>query len=244
VRGKSASSEFAASTATSAPALAEGVSIVPFQSAFHQLFTQDATIAAVVFGLVILLLLTSLLLSWRRRRRGRDPSRRAEANKLETGYVAVLLGIAIFLMISSVYANARDFPDPPKPALRVQVIAYQWCWRFHYEGQPVTVDGQCRGGPLPVLVLPVGRPVELDVTSVDVIHAFWVPYLRAKMYAYPGHTNSLTVTLSRPGRWIGRCAQLCGLYHYQMDFYLQAVSPSAFGQFLRARGGTPAGVTR
>ena len=217
---------------------------MPFQSAFHQLFTQDATIAAVVFGLVVLVLLVSLLLSRWRRRRGRGPSGRAEANKLEISYVAVLLGIAIFLMITSINANSRDFPDPPRPVLRVQVIAYQWCWRFHYEGQPVTVTGQCEGGSLPVLVLPVGRPVELDVTSIDVIHAFWVPHLRVKMYAYPGHVNSLTVTLSHAGRWIGRCAQLCGLYHYEMDFYLQAESPAAFSRFLRARGGTPAGVTR
>lgn len=217
---------------------------MPFQSTFHQLFTQDATIAAVVFALVILVMLGSVLLSRRRRRRGLGSSQRAAANKLEISYVTVLVGIAIFLMVTSVDANSKDFADPPKPALRVQVIGYQWCWRFHYEGQPVTVTGQCEGGRLPVLVLPVGQPVELDVTSVDVIHAFWVPYLRAKMLAYPGHTNSLTVTLSHAGRWIGRCAQLCGLYHYEMDFYLQAVSPAAFDQFLRSRGGTPAGVTR
>jgi cytochrome c oxidase subunit 2 len=120
----------------------------------------------------------------------------------------------------------------------VQVTGYQWCWRFHYAGQPVTVDGQCPGGPLPVLVLPTGRPVELDVTSADVVHAFWVPYLRFKMYAYPGHTDRFTLTLAHPGRWIGRCAQLCGLYHYGMDFYLQAVSPAAFEVFLHAHGGT------
>ena len=217
---------------------------MPFQSAFHWLFAQDAIIAAVVFGLVVLVLIGALLLSWWRRRRGQGPSNRAEANKLEISYVAVLTAIAVFLMITSVIANSQDFPDPPKPALQVQVIAYQWCWRFHYEGQPVTVTGQCEGGSLPVLVLPAGRPVELDVTSIDVVHAFWVPQLRVKMNAYPGHTNSLTVTLSHAGRWIGRCAQLCGLYHYEMDFYVQAESPAAFGRFLRARGGTPAAVTR
>ena len=218
---------------------------MPFQSAFHQLMTQDGTIAAVVFGLVVLFMLASFGLSWWRRRRGQGPSRRADAKKLETGYVAVLLGVAVFLMITGISANSRDFPDPPKPAVRVQVIAYQWCWRFHYEGQPVTVTGQCQGlSSLPVLELPVGQPVELDVTSIDVIHAFWVPYLRAKMYAYPGHTNKLTVTLSHPGRWIGRCAQLCGLYHYEMDFYVKAVSPAAFDAFLRSNGGHPAGVSR
>ena len=54
----------------------------------------------------------------------------------------------------------------------------------------------------------------------------------------PGHVNSFTLTLTHPGRWIGRCAQLCGLYHYGMDFYVQAVSPAAFDRFLRSHGGT------
>jgi cytochrome c oxidase subunit 2 len=206
---------------------------VPFQSEFSQLFSQDTTIAAVVFGLVVLVMLAALLLSRRRRRRGRDPSRRAEASSLEIGYVTALAGIVAFLIVSSLTANGRELPDPPKPAVRVQVTAFQWCWRFHYQGHPVTVTGQCQGGSVPTLVLPAGEPVELDVTSIDVVHAFWLPYLRFKTYAYPGHTNSFTTTLLHTGRWLGRCAQLCGLYHYQMDFYVQVVSPAAFRQFLR-----------
>ena len=215
---------------------------MPFRSAFSQLFAQDTTIAAVVFVLVVMAMLGAMLLSRRRRKRGQDPSRRATADRLEISYVLALAGMVVFLVISSFTANAKEFSDP-EPALRVQVTAYQWCWRFHYEGQPVTVTGQCEGGSLPTLVLPTGRPVELEVTSLDVVHAFWVPYLDFKMYAYPGHTSTFTVTLSRTGRWIGRCAQLCGLYHYEMDFYLQAVPPSAFSAFIRARGGTAAGTS-
>ena len=128
--------------------------------------------------------------------------------------------------------------------MRVQVTAFQWCWRFHYVGQPVTVTAQCQGGPDPTLVLPTGEPVELDVTSSDVIHAVWVPYLRYKIYAYPGHVNTFTVTLTHTGRWIGRCAQLCGLFHYEMDFYLQAETPAQFDRWLRAqrRIGAPQGA--
>src|SRR5205823_4590318 len=98
------------------------------------------------------------------RGRRRGPSRRDTADRLETGYVLALAGIVGFLIYSSFAANAREFPDPHAP-LRVQVTGYQWCWRFHYQGQPVTVDAQCNEGPLPTLVLPAGRPVELDVTS-------------------------------------------------------------------------------
>jgi cytochrome c oxidase subunit 2 len=212
---------------------------VPFRNEFSQLFSQDTTIAAVVFGLVVLALLSALLLSRWRRRRGGEPSKKAEANLLELGYVTALAGIVAFLIVTGLAANGRELPDPPKPAVRVQVIGYQWCWRFHYEGQPVTVTGQCQQGSYPTLVLPAGKPVELDLTSADVIHAFWLPYLRFKMYAYPGHTNSFTTTLPQTGRWLGRCAQLCGLYHYQMDFYVQVVSPAAFGRFLQSGGASP-----
>jgi cytochrome c oxidase subunit 2 len=218
---------------------------MPFRGAFSQLFTQDTSIAAAVFCLIAVALGAAALLGRRRRRRGQEPSQRAEANRLEIGYVILLVAIVAFLVVSSFRSNAREFPDPqnPKPAVRVQVIAFQWCWQFRYEGRPVTVTGQCQGGSLPTLVLPAGQPVELDVTSIDVIHAFWLPYLRFKMNAYPGHVNAFTTTLTRTGRWLGRCAQLCGLYHYQMDFYVQVVSPAAFGRFLRAHGGTATAPT-
>jgi cytochrome c oxidase subunit 2 len=212
---------------------------VPFSSAFSGLFTQDAIIAWVVFGLVILAVTGAMGYSWYRGRRGQGPLRAAERNRLELGYLGALAGMAIFLVISSFSANAKDYPDPPKPAVRVEVTGYQWCWRFHYEGTPVTATGQCQGqgnqepGNLPVLVVPVGEPVRFDVTSSDVIHAVWMPQWRFKVYAYPGQVNSATLTIPQAGRWMNRCAQLCGLYHYEMDFWLQAVPPSAFQRYLR-----------
>jgi cytochrome c oxidase subunit II len=213
---------------------------VPFSNAFSQLFTQYSVIAWVVFGLVMVGLLAAIVMSWYRTRRGLGPSQQDKASRLEKGYIAALIGMVIFLVISSFAANAKDFPDPPKPAAQVRVTSYQWCWRFRYEGTPVASNGQCQGSQrlLPVLVVPAGQPVRLDVTSADVVHAVWVPQWRFKLYAYPGITQHLTITIPRTGRWIGRCAQLCGLYHYEMDFYLRAVSPAAFTRFLHA-GVTP-----
>lgn len=209
---------------------------MPFRSAFSQLFSQDTIIAWVVFGLVIVGLTGAMLYSWRRGKKGQGPSRRAEANKLELGYAAALAAMVAFLVISSFSANAKDYPDPPpKAAVSVTVTGYQWCWRFHYPGTAVTATGQCQGSPrlLPVLVVPVGEPVKLDVTSADVIHALWVPQWDVKLYAYPGLSQSLTITIPRAGRWIGRCAQLCGVFHYDMDFWLQAVPAAAFRAYLR-----------
>lgn len=210
---------------------------MPFRNEFASLFRQDATIAAVVFGLVVIAVGGAMLLSRRRRRRGQEPSRKGKADRLELGYVLGLTGIVAFLVVSSFVANARDFPRP-RPSVVVRVTGYQWCWTFRYANSPVTIDGQCNGGQPPTLVLPAGEPAELDITSTDVVHAFWVSYLRVKAYAYPGHVDSITITVPHLGTWIGRCAQLCGVLHYEMDFKLTAVPPAAFCQYLQAHGGT------
>jgi cytochrome c oxidase subunit 2 len=209
---------------------------MPFRQTFSQLFAQDTTIAWVVFGLVVATLAVAIVLGWYRRRTGKDPSQRSAANRIEVGYLAALTGITVFVVVASLTANAKESTDP-KPAMRVDVTAFQWCWRFDYMTQPVTVTAPCQGGAIPTLVLPTGRPVELDITSTDVIHAFWVPYLEYKIYAYPGHVNRFTVTLTHDGRWIGRCAQICGLYHYAMDFHLQAVPAAEFDHWLQAHRG-------
>lgn len=199
---------------------------------FEQVFSLQTTIAEVVFGLVLAAMLASVLLSWRRHRRGLPASKRAEHNRLEFTYLLALAGIAVFLVVVSFTSNAAFFRDPPS-ALRVRVTAFQWCWNFQYPAQRVTVTGPCTSSRGPTLVLPAGRPVEVDLTSRDVIHSFWLPGLRLKMDIYPDHVNRITFTAPQ-GRWLGRCSQFCGLDHYRMTFHVEAVPQAQFTQWLRA----------
>lgn len=204
-----------------------------FQRVFGQVFGLETTIAEVVFGLVLAAMIVALVASRRRRRRGEPPSRRASRNRLEITYALGLTGMAIFLIVTSFSANAAFFRDP-RADMTVKVIAFQWCWDFQYPAQSVNVTAQCRGHATPTLVLPAGRPVRLEMTSNDVIHSFWVPGIRFKMDIYPHHVNSFTVTL-HDGRWVGHCAEFCGLYHDEMLFHLQAVPPAQFDRWIKAR---------
>lgn len=203
-----------------------------FQQVFGQVFSLQTTIAAVVFGLVLAGILAAVIISWLRRRRRSPAARRSEHNPLELGYALALVGMIVYLVTLSFSANASFWRDPPA-VLRVRVTAFQWCWRFQYVGQPVSIAGRCAGGPVPTLVLPAGEPVRLDLTSLDVLHGFWLPGLKVKMDVYPGHVNSFTLTL-RDGKWLGRCSQFCGLYHYGMMFYLRAVPRAQFTRWLHA----------
>jgi cytochrome c oxidase subunit 2 len=214
---------------------------VNFHNVFAHVFTVESAIAGGVFVVVVLALVLALI----RRRAGRDvePSRRATRNRLEFVYVGLLAGVAAFLVWFTVSANSQDTASAhptatagPPPA-KVSVTAFQWCWRFHYLDAPVTVTGDCTTGTYPTMVVPTGRPVQIELTSQDVVHSFWIPDLDVKVDAYPDHTNTFDLTFAKPGHWLGRCAEYCGTYHTTMDFYVKAVSPTQYKQWLAQHGG-------
>lgn len=213
-----------------------------FRQVFSHVLGIQAAVAATVFLLVALAIISAVVGSRRRRRKGAAPSAVSENSRLEYGYLAVLTVVAAALVTLSFASNARERSDPPgRPAITVRVTGFQWCWRFGYVDHGVTVTAQCAGHGEPTLVLPAHKLVRIEVTATDVIHSFWIPYLRFKLDAFPGHLSSFTLTLARTGRWAGRCAQFCGLFHFQMDFYVKGVSPPAFGRWLDQHAKAAAG---
>ena len=123
----------------------------------------------------------------------------------------------------------------------MDVTGYQWCWQFHYDGTPVNVTATCLNGDYPTLVLPVGQPVTLRLTSKDVIDALWLPDFRFKRDAFPDHTNRFELTITRRGDWLGHCAEFCGLSHSSMLFHVRAVPPDEFRSWLAAQPASGAG---
>jgi cytochrome c oxidase subunit II len=214
---------------------------VSFRQVFSNVFPLETVIALIVFGLVLVAMIAAFAVSRHKQRHGTPISRREHLPKVEAAFVVALAGMAAFLAFTSFTANAQEFPSKAqKPAVTVHVTAFQWCWRFQYAGSTATVNGTCQNGKYPVLEVPVGKPVEFDVTSADVIHAFWVPYLDTKVDALPGHMTSFTTTVTQAGDWLGRCAQYCGLYHSTMDFWLHAVPPAQYKAWLKAVATSPA----
>lgn len=200
---------------------------VRYERIFDQVFTMETAIAAGVFVAVVAVLTFAVVHA--RARPGRRASKLADQHFLEGTYALVLLGFAIFLAVFTASANARETKKPSaRPKVQVAVTAFQWCWRFHYLTQPVNVTATCNHGDYPTMVVPVGQPVKITLTSTDVIHSFWVPALKWKLDVFPHHTNTFTITITKKGEWIGRCAEFCGDQHATMHFHLRAVSASDF----------------
>ncbi len=115
----------------------------------------------------------------------------------------------------------------------VNVEAFRWQWRFDYEGSGVTVTGT-RDAPAE-MVVPVGEPVRVVLTSADVIHSFYVPAFLFKRDAIPGHPTEFDFTVDAPGGYGGQCAEFCGVYHDRMLLTVRAVTRPEFEAWLASR---------
>jgi cytochrome c oxidase subunit 2 len=114
---------------------------------------------------------------------------------------------------------------PSGPRLPVQVIGQQWAWTFRYPTYGGVETSQ--------LVLPVNTQVELDVTSLDVIHSFWAYQLGVKADANPQINNVAFVKPTKIQSFEIRCAELCGIWHGFMFSTGHVVSALAFSAWIR-----------
>ncbi len=130
-------------------------------------------------------------------------------------------------------ATLRDETEPP--ALVVDVIGEQWWWRVRYPA----ADDAAAFETANEIWLPAGVPVELRLTTADVIHSFWVPALAGKLDMIPGRTNRLRLRADRPGVYRGQCAEFCGGAHALMALYVVVADEPAFATW-RRRQAAPA----
>ena len=123
----------------------------------------------------------------------------------------------------------------PDDALRIHVTGEQWWWRVQY----ATADGFVETAN--EIRLPVGQRVELQLTSPDVIHSFWVPSIAGKMDMIPGRLTRLALEPTRTGVFRGVCAEYCGASHALMAFVVTVVETGEFHRWLEGQAG-PANV--
>lgn len=132
--------------------------------------------------------------------------------------LSVLLVWGLGLTASLGKAGAAD-------PLEIRVVGERWWWRVDYPSFTTANE----------IVVPVGRPVTLELISNNVIHSFWVPRLAGKRDMIPGKVNRLTIVADRPGDYFGICAEYCGSAHALMQFRLIALEPPAYARWEAAQ---------
>ena len=162
-------------------------------------------------------------------------SNMAPARWIVLGGLALPAAVLLPLVGYALFAGEQLLPLPGSAPLRNEVVAQQWSWTFHYPEQGgVTTEN--------VLHVPAGTPIDVLISSADVIHSFWVPQLAGKMDAVPGHVNRLRIQANEPGRYLGLCNEFCGQGHATMRFDVIAHPPeeytAALAQAVRSQQAT------
>jgi cytochrome c oxidase subunit 2 len=200
-----------------------------------QLFWFTLILATIVFILVEGLLIYSSL-----RFRRRTPLPTVEPpqihgnTRLEVMWATVpaLILIGLFGITVTRLGDLGTIPSDPN-TLHISVTGRQFSWEFGYGNSGVKTTND--------LHLPVGQQVVFDVTSLDVIHAFWVPDLFGQIDANPGRVNHITYKAREPGEYRGVCAELCGAGHSGMMFRVTTLTPADFQAWLQQQqSGAPA----
>lgn len=180
-----------------------------------------------VFTFVVAVLLYSLV-RFRSRTQPEQDGPPLTARPLVVGnWLAITGALAVYVMINPGLIGLAELrTHHQQPDLVIQVEGTRWQWKVTYPRYNVTSTKE--------LVLPVGKSVRFDVTSVDVLHSFWVPAFRMKIDAVPGRVTTIYAT---PDRLTSAeedhnvrlvCAELCGLGHALMIMPVRIVGPAAF----------------
>ncbi len=171
------------------------------------LFSVEFKLIAFLFALIIGVMVYSIIF-FRRKAGDTDDAVYMPGNaRLELAWTLIPLGIVIVLALLGSRALAQTTRIDPQ-AMEVKVIGQQWTWRFEYPAYDIISTE---------LVLPVNKQALLRLSSVDVIHAFWVPEFRVKQDAIPGGERLLRITPTQLGTYTIMCAELCGRDHAYMN---------------------------
>ncbi|HLP01874.1 MAG TPA: cytochrome c oxidase subunit II [Opitutaceae bacterium] len=174
-----------------------------------------------------------------------EPPPQSHGNPLvEFGLVAASIACLVVIAVPTLRGISYTYAVPAAEkddALVVNAVGAQWWFRFEYPSISAAL-GNGAQAPLATgneLVIPVGRPVHINLRTSDVMHSFWVPKLAGKVDMIPNRGNHLWLRADEPGYYFGQCAEFCGESHAVMRFRVIALEPAAFDAWV-ARQTKPA----
>jgi len=192
-------------------------------------------LALLLVSLAVLALVFGLMLRYVVHYRADSGVERGKIAERTFGYeiswtIAMLVVFfGLFVWGADLYARIWQ---PPESALKIYVVAKQWMWKAEHEGGQREINA---------LHVPVNRPVELVMTSEDVIHSMGIPAFRFKRDVLPGRYESIAFLANEIGAYHLFCDQFCGTDHSRMIGVVTVMSGPDFQSWL-AENGTSGGL--
>src|SRR5665213_2842432 len=174
------------------------------------------------------------------------PSKTHHNTLLEVAWTVIPVIILVIIAVPSfrlLYFEAAI----PKPDVIIKAIGKQWFWtyeypdaKFQFDSLGLSDDAAKKAGEPRllgvdnVIVLPVGKVIEVDTTGADVIHSWALPQMGVKMDAVPGRINHTWFKANNVGTYYGECSELCGARHAFMPIEVKIVTQAEYEAWIAA----------
>ena len=206
----------------------------------------NAILLPVTIGISVLVLALLAYVVFRFNERANPtPSRTAHNGPLEIAWTVLPALVLVVIAVPSFRLLAQQLVIPA-PDMTLKVTASQWHWTYGYPKDAggfsfdslIKEDKDLKPGEPRLLTvdnavyLPVGKVIEVDVTSQDVIHSFSVPSFGVKIDAIPGRLNKAWFKPEQEGVFYGQCSNICGIDHAFMPIEIHVVSQDAYQTWL------------
>jgi len=156
------------------------------------------------------------------RRKGIPAKQFSGSTILEIIWTGVPL-IIVLIMFYVGWVGFAPMRKPPKDAMVVTAIGRMWEWEFDYGNGLRSKD----------LVLPVGKPVKIDLVSEDVNHSLFIPAFRVKEDVIPGYRNFLWFIPNYIGNYEILCTEYCGMLHSSMLSKAIIISEEEYAEWFK-----------
>jgi cytochrome c oxidase subunit II len=199
--------------------------VTPVAHEVRELFYKAVAVTMFFFVLAEGILLVAVL---RFRAKPGVPAATFHENvKLELVWTAIP-ALAMVVLAGPAFSTLKYLETVPKSDLTIEIVGHQWFWEYRYPGQGIVFANE-------PLVIPANKIVAADVTSIDVVHSWFMPEFGVKMDANPGRVNHTWFQVERPGTYRGQCAELCGVLHGDMLITVQVVTPEEFARWIEQK---------
>lgn len=184
-------------------------------------------ICAVIFLVVGGLLLYAIV---RYRHRAGDelsePPQVYGSNQIELAWTVlpILIVFVLILVTSRTIADIQN-RKPPPGSIQATVVGHQWWWEIRYPELGIVTANELH---VPASTGNTHQPTFLKLQSADVAHSFWVPQLAGKTDLIPNRENLMWIEPTKPGTYLGNCAEYCGTQHARMLIRVVVHSPDDF----------------
>jgi cytochrome c oxidase subunit 2 len=134
--------------------------------------------------------------------------------------------------------TARRRVESAQPVdLVINVTGRQWVWQYQYPGEAGVIVNE-------TLVVPAGKTIRLDMTSADVIHAWWMPNFGPMIYVNPGELSYVWFNVSEDnaGEYIGQCNVYCGAAHANMLSKVRVLPQAEYDAWYAEQAGQNTGT--